>query len=264
MAPSVVTEYAGTYTPISGQATTLPETYPARIVCSGEVTSYTFLWPIVTSGMSTRTSTPLKTVNSYTATTTTTITYGTATIWAVSIEVPQTRGPLSSPSNFPTSLPKGPDTLQTTVTSTATTYKVAYTVAPTSTACEETYTTTYAAKCAPTNLIGAIDGVGLVAGTYAPGVAVTYGPDVPGDQFHSDASLCCQLCLDNEGCGASMAAPAFDAACGLLYVWNSTSGGPEYEDFVFSYQTEAGVVPGESLIVQAGAGLITYEGECCT
>lgn len=157
-----------------------------------------------------------------------------------------------------------PNTLQTTVTSTATSYQVAHTVDTISTACEATYTTTYDAKCAPTNIIGAINNVGLVADTYAAGIAVTYGPDVPGDQYHSDASLCCQLCLDNNGCGASMAAPAFDAACGLLYVWNSTSGGPEYGDYVFSYQTEEGVVPGESLIVQSGAGLITYEGECCT
>lgn len=150
------------------------------------------------------------------------------------------------------------------MTSTYTSYRVALSVAVLSTACEETFTSTYDAKCAPTNLISAIDGVGLVSGSYAAGSAVQYGPDVPGDQYHADPSLCCQLCLDNDGCGASMAGPAFDSACGLLYVLNATSGGPAYGDFVFSYQTEAGVVPGESLIVQAGAGLIAYEGECCT
>jgi hypothetical protein len=148
----------------------------------------------------------------------------------------------------------------TTSTSTVTSYTVASNVETISTACEATYTTTYAAKCAPTNLVGAINDVGLVSGQYADGTAVSYGPDVDDDQYHHDPSLCCQLCQNNAGCGASMWGPG-PGACGLYYApANASVGGAECGEFVLSFGTEAGRIAGESLVIQSGCGLIEYIG----
>jgi hypothetical protein len=63
--PKTKTVYSGTYSPISGQATTLPATYPTQVVCSGGVTQYVILHPVVTSGTATETDTPTSTVIDY-------------------------------------------------------------------------------------------------------------------------------------------------------------------------------------------------------
>jgi hypothetical protein len=148
----------------------------------------------------------------------------------------------------------------TTITKTTTSYTVASSIKTIKTACEPTYTTTYAAKCAPTNLVRAINNVGLVSGEYADGTAVSYGPNDDEDQYHHDPSLCCQLCQDNKGCGASMWGPG-PGACGLYYTpANATVGGAECGEFVLNYQSEEGVLAGQSLILQSGCGLIEYAG----
>ncbi|KAI0880929.1 uncharacterized protein GGS22DRAFT_78012 [Annulohypoxylon maeteangense] len=219
--PSTVTEYSGSYTPIPGQVTTIPTSYPSQVVCATGVTWFVMLQPTATSGVTTETVTPTSTIRAITTTTTSTYFYN-ATVWA------------------------------TTLTSTTTSYRMATSVATISTACEATTTTTYAAKCAPTNVIAGVDDHGLVSGKYAQNNTVIYIPD----EKYNDPSTCCQLCQDNKGCAGMMAGPS--GFCGLLYV-GAAEGGPAC-DFVFSYQTQSNVFPLQGLWVQSGCGEIDYTG----
>ncbi|KAI2621773.1 hypothetical protein GGR54DRAFT_79212 [Hypoxylon sp. NC1633] len=220
--PSTVTKYSGIYTPIPGQVTTIPASYPTEVLCSTGITWFTILQPTVTSGTTTITVTPTSTV--YSATSTSTYTFAeSATVYG------------------------------TTVSSVTTSYRLATSVAAVRTACSATTTTTFAAKCAPTNVISGVDDRGIVSGRYATNITVVYVPD----ERYYDPSTCCQLCVDNAGCAGSMSGFAGD--CGLLYV-GAPNGGPECGDFAFSYGTQSDVFPGQSLWVQSGCGVIEYDG----
>ncbi|KAI1135557.1 hypothetical protein F5Y05DRAFT_175105 [Hypoxylon sp. FL0543] len=221
--PSTVTEYSGSYTPISGQVTTIPTSYPSEVVCATGVTLLYILTPTATSGSTTITVTPTSTV--YTSTTTNTI----SNLYTVTV-------------------------FETTVSSVTTSYRLASSVATTSTACSATTTTTLAAKCAPTNIIAGVGDHGLVSGKYAANNTVIYIRD---DKYN-DPSLCCQLCQDNEGCAGMMT--GFDGYCGLLYVANPNGAPGPVCDFVFSYQTQSNVFPLQGLWVQSGCGEIDYTG----
>ncbi|KAI2620909.1 hypothetical protein GGS26DRAFT_296613 [Hypomontagnella submonticulosa] len=219
--PSTVTKYSGSYTPISGQVTTAPASYPSQVLCTTGITWYTTLLPTATSGVTTVTVTPTTTV--YAPTTTTTIT-----------------------SKYTST------TYSTTVTSVTTSYRVATNAATTSTACQPTTTTTFAAKCAPTNVVAGIGDKGLVSGKYASNITVIYIPD----EKYNDPSNCCQLCQDNKGCAGLMA--GISGFCGLYYV-GAPNGGAAC-DFTFTYQTQSDVFPGQGLWVQSGCGTIDYTG----
>ncbi|KAI1280994.1 hypothetical protein F5Y07DRAFT_355067 [Xylaria sp. FL0933] len=220
--PTTVTKYTGTYTPVSGQATALPKSYPTEIFCTTSLTSHVTLLPTETSGLGTLHTTPTSTIIDYTTTSTSTLTYLTVT------------------------------TPSATVTSTYYSYVEAGHAEPTRIACEETVTKTLDARCAPTNLISDHNGVGLVSGRYNTNVTVVYTRDEP---YGSDASACCQLCLDNEGCGASMWGPY--ETCGLYYHGND-SGEPQC-DFIFTYGTEEGIIAGQGIVVSNGCGTVEYE-----
>ncbi|KAI1422381.1 hypothetical protein F5Y12DRAFT_624482 [Xylaria sp. FL1777] len=221
---TTVTEYSGTYTPVSGQDTALPATYPTQASCSTGVTRSFILLPTVTSGAVTTTVTPTQTVTAHTTTSTSTIIFGTYY------------------------------TYLTTVTVTATTYTPHAVVTTSTVSCAgETVTTTLAAQCAPTNLIGAVDGEGLQSGKYANRTSVIYTRLEP---WGSDASLCCQACLDNEGCGASM----FNSgACGLYYT-ATVDAEPVCDAFIFSFTSSPRVYPGQGLVVQNGCDTVEYLG----
>ncbi|KAI1763165.1 hypothetical protein GGR53DRAFT_498330 [Hypoxylon sp. FL1150] len=219
--PSVVTEYSGDYTPTPGQVTKLPNPFPSQVLCTTGITWYTYVIPTATSGITTITVTPTSTVNAPTSTTTVTYSY-TSTAFG------------------------------TTVTRVTTSYRLDTSIATTSTACEATTTTTFAAKCAPTNVIAGIGNYGIVSGKYADNITVIYVPD----EKYNDPSACCQLCQDNEGCGGLYA--GISGFCGLLYV-GAPNGGPAC-DFTFSYQTQTNVFPGQGLWVQSGCGEIDYTG----
>ncbi len=137
---------------------------------------------------------------------------------------------------------------------TATTYTPHAVVTTSTVSCgEETVTKTLAAECAPTNLIGAINGDGLQSGKYADRTSVIYTRLEP---WGTDASLCCQACLDNEGCGASM----FNSgACGLYYTATADAE-PVCDAFIFSFTSNPGVYPGQGLVVQNGCGTVEYLG----
>ncbi|KAI1643210.1 uncharacterized protein F4817DRAFT_350761 [Daldinia loculata] len=220
--PSTVTEYSGSYIPVSGQVTTEPVSYPSQVVCRTGVTWFTYLVPIATSGVTTVTVTPTSTVFAPTTTITATASYYTFT------------------------------TFESTVTSVTTTYRVATSVVTTSIACEASTTTTFAAKCAPTNVIKGIGEFGIVSGKYAKNITVTYIPD----ERYNDPGVCCQLCQDNDGCVGMMA--GISGFCGLYYV-GAPDGGPAC-DFGFTYQTESDRFPGQGLWVQSGCGEIEYSG----
>ncbi|KAI8632318.1 hypothetical protein F5Y19DRAFT_492161 [Xylariaceae sp. FL1651] len=198
--PTTVTKYTGTYTPVPGQETALPET----------------------SGLSTIISTPTVVVQQPITTVTSTAYLATVTVY------------------------------QTTISSTITSYMETGHAVPTRIACGPTVTTTLDARCAPTNLVSSINNIGLVSGQYAANTSVVYTRDEP---WGTDPSLCCQLCLDNAGCGASMWGP-YDT-CGLYYV-GSASAEPQC-DFVLTYGTEDDVYAGQGIIVQNGCGVVEYE-----
>ncbi|KAI0972497.1 hypothetical protein F4678DRAFT_41343 [Xylaria arbuscula] len=221
--PTTVTKYTGTYTPVSGQATGAPSSYPTEIFCTNSLTSYVTLLPTVTTGpLETLHETATTTILDYTTTATTTITYLTVT------------------------------TPSATVTSTYYSYVETGHAEPTRIACESTVTKTLDARCAPTNLISDHNGVGLVAGSYNTNVTVVYTRDEP---YGTDASACCQLCLDNEGCGASMWGPY--ETCGLYY-HGDDSGEPQC-DFIFTYGTEDGIIAGQGIVVSNGCGTVEYK-----
>ncbi|KAI0021132.1 hypothetical protein F4780DRAFT_301093 [Xylariomycetidae sp. FL0641] len=226
VSPSVVTQYSGSYEPVAGQDTTLPTAYPTAVLCSTTVEVNVVLYPTETSGTTTVTREPV---------TVTTIVDPTVTVTKQYITDPVT-------------------TYASTVTATTTSFTLGGAAVAVSTSCAATQTTTLAAQCAPTNLISSIDGVGLVSGDYHANTTVKYVDD----ETYNDPSLCCQLCLDNDGCGAMYA--GMGQVCGLLYV-ASPNGGGMCDTQVFTYHTQQDVFPGAGLIVAPGCGSIMYDGE---
>ncbi|KAI1423934.1 hypothetical protein F5Y12DRAFT_754771 [Xylaria sp. FL1777] len=221
--PTTVTKYTGEYTPVPGQATTLPESYATEIFCTTSLTSYVHLLPTESVGpLGTIYTTPTTTIYDYTTTSTSTLTYLTVT------------------------------TPSATVTSTYISYVEVGHAEPTRIACESTVTKTLDARCAPTNLISDHNNVGLVSGRYNANVTVVYTRDEP---YGTDPSACCQLCLDNEGCGASMWGPY--ETCGLYYHGNE-SGEPQC-DFIFTYGSEEQYIAGQGIVVSNGCGTVEYE-----
>ncbi len=91
-----------------------------------------------------------------------------------------------------------------------------------------------------------------MAGRYNANVSVIYTRDEP---YGTDASSCCQLFLDNEGCGASMWGPY--GACGLYYHGNE-SGEPQC-DFIFTYGSEEQYIAGQGIVVANGCGYVEYK-----
>ncbi|KAI7161062.1 hypothetical protein KC349_g3050 [Hortaea werneckii] len=104
-------------------------------------------------------------------------------------------------------------------------------------------TTTQHLKCAPTNLIGEIDGYGI-------GSTHGHANETQGLAPGSDPSACCQLCVDTEGCAASE--DDQDAGnCFLWYTSNPTCG----LGFTYSNGGED-LEPGTGFLVQSGCGYI--------
>ncbi|KAJ8108746.1 hypothetical protein ONZ43_g6332 [Nemania bipapillata] len=220
--PVTVTQYTGTYTPVPGQATTRPASYITQIFCTTSLTSFVYLFPTVTSGTSTIHETVTSVINDYTTISTSTLTYLTVT------------------------------TPSATVTSTTISYVEAGGAVPINAACQSTVTKTYDARCAPTNLISDHNGIGLVSRRFNANVSDIYMRDEP---YATNPTECCQLCLDNQGCGASIWF-TYDI-CGLYYHSNP-SGQPQC-DFIFSYGTEDWYPAGQGLVVANGCGTVNYE-----
>jgi hypothetical protein len=110
------------------------------------------------------------------------------------------------------------------------------------------------ARCAPSNIVGTINGEGLQSGDYADRTSVVYTRNEP---WANDESECCQTCLDNEGCGASMGGYG---ACGLYYT-ATVEGEPVCDARIFTFTSNESVAPGQGLTVQGGCGSVAYAGK---
>lgn len=150
----------------------------------------------------------------------------------------------------------------TTTTQTALTAAITTTTASVaSCAAEGTQTVTYAAACAPTNLVGSVaNSNGSLTGIYEYQDGDNTGSALTGG---SDPSACCQLCQDNVngGCAASASSPEA-GNCELLFVDPSkvsggTCGGAVGLRFEAGPQGEEGVgAPGNGFVVQGGCGIV--------
>jgi hypothetical protein len=197
---STVTKYSGEYKPFLGQVTTTKTSWPTA------VTFYYFLtasYHVYTFIGSTVTTTSTATGTTYLSTTV----VGTKTMDFAAGGRYYTRTRYSN-----------------TVTHTSSDHQLAYMTKPVGVVCDTAATAatvTYAARCAPTNLIDERDQRGVEIRLLPKDWSFPLGfPNtvigVPG----LDASACCQLCLDNEGCAISEWTIRWSGAC-RLYFYNS-------------------------------------------
>ncbi|KAH6615499.1 hypothetical protein B0J18DRAFT_437462, partial [Chaetomium sp. MPI-SDFR-AT-0129] len=203
---STATVYTGTYHPAPGQVIPSGSTqtaWPTAVTVHDSITA-TYLIYTYTGSTSTTTSVWTDTVYRTTTTASTTTT----------IEILPCIG-----------RPPARTCTQTAYTSTAThtiaDAGLAYVNATRTVPNTNTPTVTYAARCAPTNLLSVRDGHGLAVElspddfTFPigfPGIVIGIPPSLV-----ADPSACCQLCLDNEGCAASEWTLGWDTACRLFY-----------------------------------------------
>jgi hypothetical protein len=142
----------------------------------------------------------------------------------------------------------------------------------TSTTATASATSTYALKCAPTNMIGT-DGIAgqRYKGAIEDGIA-SYGsgsstPEGFEDRSgaHQDASACCQACQDDANCAASLfAGTSYTYPAPSLpwcQLWNKNAD-------VYGSSCGLGftIFPGDKQIASTGCGYIAenvwWEGEC--
>ncbi|KAJ9137386.1 hypothetical protein NKR19_g8215 [Coniochaeta hoffmannii] len=224
---STVTSFTGSYTPVPGQNTALPVSWEASDTCWVTNIEIQHIHP---------------TVQGPTITTTVPVTIASPTIIKTTTYTTTRTTYASTHTLSPTFLSAHVDYVVTTVTA----------------SCAPVPTVTYAAQCAFPNLLGEMSGLGLSIGGSNPnftfaGVA---------DTAHGDPSLCCQLCVDNAGCAASVYW-AQSEACLLGYV-----GGDGADDcpVAFNYfavnYTEVPTKPRQGNLFQVGAGCATikYDG----
>ncbi|KAK3369338.1 hypothetical protein B0T24DRAFT_596092 [Lasiosphaeria ovina] len=214
---STATVYTGTYDPAPGQNTTLPATFPTTVSCVIHDTELVFVWP---TAVGTNTVTSTYTPSTAAETSTITNTY-TRTLYAY------------APS---------------TVIKTATSYAVADKTATATVDCGAAAipTVTYAARCAPQNLLAEAGGHGLDVTNF--NAAFVFGGT--SELAPGDPSRCCQLCVDNAaaGCVASVYW-AQSSSCLLGYV-----GGPETCPVAFDYSAPDYILPRLGNIVQTSGG----------
>ncbi|KAK3326125.1 hypothetical protein B0H66DRAFT_637441 [Apodospora peruviana] len=244
-----VTKYTGTYQPIPGQVTTTKTIWPTAVTTYLSVTPSYRVFPYTGS---TVTVTSTFTDTAYLSTTISTATYSAAGPWGYRYTVTRYRS---------------------TVTATQSDYQLAY-VTPTVSAggaCdsaaepETAVTVTRAAQCAPTNLLSERDRYGVAIRILPLDWSFPIGfpnkvigiPDV-------DASACCQLCVDNEGCAASEWTTGWDSACRLLYYNNPTCKSTSNEtcgrEVPLEYYGDSWALPGQASFIQVGCGRLTYLG----
>ncbi|KAK7946066.1 uncharacterized protein PG986_010387 [Apiospora aurea] len=214
---STVTVYSGVYTPVPGQATTLPASYPTQVVCQTTQNVLLTSFLTVLSGVVTTTTNPVTTITDRAATTVPyTFTWATQTAW------------------------------RTTVTERSTTLAAASTTLTVRTSCAPTVTKTYAAKCAPTNLVRDHDGQGLWW-NYLD----TNATKVVARRFDGDAAACCQACVENADCSAVEVSTG--GVCSL-YFNHDASYKPVCGSVGFTYRSLPDIWPGQGIWAQDGCG----------
>ncbi|KAL9620602.1 MAG: hypothetical protein Q9160_004856 [Pyrenula sp. 1 TL-2023] len=146
-------------------------------------------------------------------------------------------------------------TLGLTTITTTQTYRTAAAIASTVTnsECPETLTLTYAATCAPTNLIGYVEVDGMMEEIDKWDAGPNTGTALTAE---NDSSSCCQLCLDSEGCAASASNP--DAGnCELVFADTAARGACGQVGLRYGTSPNGGLwgAPGNGFVVQAGCGI---------
>ncbi|KAK8068541.1 hypothetical protein PG996_007653 [Apiospora saccharicola] len=215
--PQTVTVYSGVYTPVPGQATTLPASYPTQVICQRTqdvriILFHTIFTPIVSITIS-----PVVTMSQITATVTSTTTYPTTSV-----------------------------TWRTTVTEATTTLAAATTTKTIHTSCAPTVTKTYAAKCAPTNLVKDHNEQGLFFNHIDNNATTAFSHLLDGD-----ASACCQACVENEDCSAVEINTSNQCT---LYFHHDASFHPVCGSIGFTYRSYPNIWPGQGIWVQDGCG----------
>ena len=231
-----VTKYTGTYAPFSGQVTTTPTVFPTA------VTTY------VTLTVSYRVSTHFGTVTTVTSTATGYNYLSTTTVY---------RNETVTVAPFRYNITVYPETTTVTSSDWGLTYTTAS--APVRTTCPETTTVTRAAQCAPSNLIAERDGHGVAVLPRPHEWTFPIGfPPAKLDLPAVDASACCQLCLDNPGCGVSEWSVGWPRGCRLFYYFlgNDTCGAGTS----VKYFADTNSYPRQATYVQAGCARLEYTG----
>ncbi|KAM7192589.1 hypothetical protein V8F20_008798 [Naviculisporaceae sp. PSN 640] len=200
-----VTSYQGTYSPLPDQTTTEKTRFPTAVITQIYNTVTYALYPY-TGYTVTHTDTEVELT--YLSTETTTVTQSTL------------GGRYTS------------TVYESTVTATRSEFQLAYSTA-TVTASSCAPTATYAAKCAPNNLLSEQDGLGVAVRilpnewSFPVGIADTL-IGLPGgpSELVTDASACCKLCVDNAGCAASEWAIETETtgSCRLYWFNNPSEG----------------------------------------
>lgn len=228
------TKYTGKYCPVPGQVTTVPTVWPTAVI---SVYNNTAVYRRFTYVGTTTTTTATFNIGTYLSTTTVTTTVPTAT------------GRYRR------------TTYLTTVIVTSSDWQLDYTTSTVSKACAQTPTVTRAAQCAPTNMISEQDGYGVAIQIFPD--SWRFPIEFPGEIIGipgMDASACCQLCLDNEGCAASewTAGPVNPAGCTLYYYGygNSTCG----VGAPLKYYASTWDLPRQASYLQLGCGTFAYIG----
>lgn len=273
---TAVTSYQGTYSPLPDQTTTEKTRFPTAVITQIYNTVTYALYPY-TGSIVTQTDTEV--TFTYLSTETTTVTQSTLGGRFVST------------------------IYEATVTATRSEYLLDYSTA-TVTASSCAPTVTYAAKCAPNNLLSEQDGLGVAVRilpnewSFPVGIADTL-IGLPGgpSELVTDASACCQLCLDNAGCAASEWAieTATKGSCRLYWFNNPPAGEGNLDDhgsdgaIPYSATTATGkrdtcgrridgdnsgddvvglhyyansfALPGQASFIQSGCGQLEYVGE---
>ncbi|KAK3386650.1 hypothetical protein B0H63DRAFT_520728 [Podospora didyma] len=262
---TTLTKYTGKYTPLPGGQETTPTTTTT--------TTHTTAWPTAVTSYFFFTTTWR--VFAFTGSTTTVTSTATRTAWLTTTMVTTTL--TSYPYTF-TRYAGG------AVTLTKCDYQLAYTalscnLKPTELTPpppQTTATETYAAQCAPGNLISERAGYGVAVRVLPEQWSFPVGfpgPAVIGIPGLEDGSACCQLCADNEGCAASEWRITDGGGCSLYYYNKHESPVlADIEDGIpgrnrtcgdgvpLEYYADEYALPGQGSYIQAGCGLLEYLG----
>ncbi|KAB5511232.1 hypothetical protein GE09DRAFT_1067885 [Coniochaeta sp. 2T2.1] len=238
---TTITTSTGTYSPFPGQPSTLPTIFPTAVTTWFHVTAFYKVYPY--SGT---------TVTYYSTVTGTnylsTVTAGTTTV-----------DPMDGARGYTQT------SYVTTVTTTIDVPHIAFSTSTATTACaaDGTATVTFNARCAPTNLIAEREGRGI---GIKPVAWMEWTPTFP-MITNVDASGCCQLCMDSEGCVLSewVTSKWLTGGC-QLYYWNhrtqngAESCGPAESGKGLEYFADVHALPRLGSFVQGGCGEARYVG----
>ncbi|KAK0633903.1 hypothetical protein B0T14DRAFT_491986 [Immersiella caudata] len=264
---TTITQYTGEYTPFPGQLVTETRTaFPTAVTSHVKVIYQSHVFPFTGTTVS---FTSIATVTSYLSTTTLTTTH-TTTLFP--------RDPLHL---FPYTVTIYPTTTTTTISSPY----LAHTALPTTIPCppDSTLTVTHHLRCAPSNLISSQNDRGVAIRWDSEKWVIPLTSRFNSDLFADatkDPSVCCQLCVDNEGCAGGEWKRDWGDGCRLYYYFGhfEDGGGEKRGDGgngtmetgmgretcglgqELEYYADEDRWPGQASFVHGGCGRLGYGG----